>query len=50
VTHYRPDVTNPELRGFNLYHDGRLVLYFSEPVETRSFNVTGIMMEVGGSG
>lgn len=39
-------MTPPELHAFSLYHDARLVLYFSEPIQVDSIDVTGIQMAV----
>jgi hypothetical protein len=46
VSSFVPDSTRPELRAFSLYHDARLVLYFSEPVRVDTFDVTGLEMQV----
>ena len=40
------DSTRPELMAFSIYHTGRLILYFSEPVVVRTFNLTGIELQV----
>lgn len=46
VTNYTKDATPPELVAFSVYSNGRLMLYFSEPVLSSTFNVTGLTLEV----
>lgn len=46
VWNFSPDITPPEIQAFSLYHDARLVLYLSEPVQVASFDVTGLQLQV----
>lgn len=46
VSEFSPDVTPPKIQAFSLYHDARLVVYISEPIQVASFDVTGLQLQV----